>query len=232
MTVFCPRCGAEFRQTLMGTWFETAVSCAECGLTLADPPLMLARGSADDEVDYSLSGWLVADRATATAALAEVDIPYRWEPELVLVVPSVAEEEVDQIFEDLGSGEELAEGDVAVADDDEAAGDDEDGEDEDGAEGAEDDEDGGEEAQAAMADLFVAADRLQHDPSDLLLADRAFELSAVIAACAPPYGIARPVWRRIQTLASRVATGVEEGADEEALAADSRALRDFLRDLV
>jgi hypothetical protein len=29
-----------------------------------------------------------------------------------------------------------------------------------------------------------------------------------------------------------VAAGVEEGSDEEALAADSRALRDFLRDLV
>jgi hypothetical protein len=95
-----------------------------------------------------------------------------------------------------------------------------------------DDLDGGEEAQAAMADLFVAADRLQHAPTDLDLADEVAGLAATVDSCAPPYGIARPVWRRIQSLSSAVAAGLAEGADEDTVATDARALRDFLRDLV
>jgi hypothetical protein len=40
------------------------------------------------------------------------------------------------------------------------------------------------------------------------------------------------VWRQIQGLASALATDLEEAADEETVAADARALRDYLRDLV
>jgi len=228
MTTFCPRCGAEFAQVFKGEWFETAVRCGECGLTVADPPLMLARGPSDDEVEYSLGEWLVPERAAASAALAAVDIPYRWEAELVLVVPAVAEDEVDRLLEDLDPVDGTA-GDAGEGGGDVDAGDVGEGIE---AEVTDDDLDGGEQAQAAMADLFVAADRLQHDPADRDLAGELRTLTATVGASAPPYGIARPVWRRIQDLASTVVAGLDDGAAPETVAADTRALREFLRDLV
>jgi hypothetical protein len=226
MIAYCPRCGAELHELLKGEWFETPVRCTECGLAVADPPLMLARGPADEEVEYSLADWDVPDRSLATRGLVEVDIPYRWEPDLVLVVPVVAEEEVDQLFEDLaGDGDDdgdHGEPTDATGDVPGPGSDDED----------DDEEDGGEEAQAAMAELFVVADRLQHAPGDLDLGTQALDLAATVDGSAPPYGIARPVWRRIQTLSSTVASGLQEGVDEDTVATDARVLRDFLRDLV
>lgn len=170
---------------------------------------MLAEGPADEEVAYDLDGWDVPERAAATAALAEVDIPYRWEPDLVLVVPAVAEDEVDLLLEDLDPVEE--------------AGDEP---------GADDDADGGEVAQAAMSELFVVADRLQHTPDDAELGAVLVQLSGDVGESAPPYGIERPVWRRIQALAAATATAFEDGGDDETVATEARALRDFLRELV
>jgi len=194
-----------------GTDFvERTVRCVECALAVADPPAMLASGDAEDEVQYDLGEWATGERTSATTALLEVDIPYRWEHNLVLVVPAVAEDEVDLLLDELGETEEL--------EDDGAA-------------------DGGEEAQGAMADLFVAADRLQHDPSDASLAADVLEAATTIGACPPPYGIERPVWRRIQALAATLAADLEASelgtaADEETVAADARAVREYLRDLV
>jgi hypothetical protein len=237
MILFCPRCGAELHEILKGEWFESPVRCTDCGLSVADPPLMLARGPADDEVEYSLIDWQVPERALAVRALVEVDIPYRWERGLVLVVPAVAEEEVDQLFEDLAEADvddAGAPSEAATVDGDEVdaprpadlLGDDAEVGDDEG------DEDGGEEAQAAMADLFVAADRLQHSPADSALGGEVAGLASTVDGSAPPYGIAGPVWRRIQALSATVASGLAEGADEETVATDARALRDFLRDLV
>lgn len=223
MILYCPRCGAELHELFKGEWFESAVRCGDCGLAVSEPPLMLARSPADEEVEYSLADWDVADRSLATRGLVEVDIPYRWEPGLVLVIPVVAEEEVDLLFEDLAGDDDegLGETGDATGGPDPAADDE-----------AEDEEDGGEEAQAAMAELFVVADRLQHAPDDVDLGTQVLDLAATVDGSAPPYGIARPVWRRIQTLSSAVASGLQDGADEDTVATDARALRDFLRDLV
>jgi hypothetical protein len=205
MITYCPRCGAQFRDDVRGEWIETGVRCADCGLTVTDPPLMLARGNSEEEVEYALGDWQVGERGLATTALLEADIPYRWEAELVLVIPAVAEEEVDRLLEELDEVDELE-------DDDEA--------------------DGGEEAHGAMTDLFVAADRLQHTPDDAEVAADALYAAGMVSASLPPYGIARPVWRQIQGLAATVVTDLEEAADEDTVAADARALREYLRDLV
>ncbi len=206
MIVYCPRCGTPFREEVKGDWFESSVRCTECALTVAEPPLMLARGNDEDEVDYDLGEWQVGERSAATAALLEADIPYRWEENLVLAVPAVAEDEVDLLLDELEDVEELEE-------------------DDDGA-------DGGEEAQSAMADLFVAADRLQHDPADPEVVIEVVDAANVVTESLPPYGIARPVWKRIQELASTVVTDLEDAVDEDTVAADARALREYLRDLV
>jgi hypothetical protein len=205
MITYCPRCGARFRDELRGDWFEAATKCDDCGLAVADPPLMLARTNDEDEVQYDLAQWESGERGSATTALLEAEIPYRWEPDLVLVVPAVAEDEVDILLDELGESEELED---------------------DG------DADGGEEAQSAMGDLFVAADRLQHDPADAIVAADVLEAATTIAACLPPYGIERPVWRQIQALAATLLADLEETVDEETVAADARGVREYLRDLV
>ncbi len=206
MIIHCPRCGAPFPEEIRGDWLESSLRCADCAVLVTDPPLMLAMGNDEDEVDYDLGDWLPAERSAATAALVEVDIPYRWEGGLVLVVPAVTEEEVDLLLDELEEVEELEEDGGTV--------------------------DGGAMAQEAMGDLFVAADRLQHDPLDDKMAADLLMAAGTVSVSGPPYGIERPVWRRIQELASALATDLEEVADEGTVAGDARALREYLRDLV
>lgn len=209
--MFCPRCGAELVQEFKGNkWFESTLRCRACGLAGGGPPAMLAPGPEDDEVDYDLGEWPAAERGAVTAGLVSAEIPYRWEAELVLVVPAVAEEEVDHLLDDMEDAGEVADLDADP----------------------EGDPDGGEAAQAAMADLFVAADRLQHAPADADVAGDVKAAAAVVRASAPPYGIERPVWRKIQDLASTLVADVEEAADDEVVAAGARSVRDFLRDYV
>ena len=215
MITYCPRCGAQYREEVAGGGLEQAVRCRDCGLTAGDPPAMLAPGPDDDEVEYDLGDWPVAERGAVTAALANADIPYRWEAALALVVPTVAEDEVDLLLDELDEVDELSEAGANGADDQ-------------GDDGA----DGGEEAQAAMADLFVAADRLQHAPDDANIAADVTLAASVVRASAPPYGIDRPTWRQIQSLATAVVGDLEEGADEELVVADAQAVRDYLRDFV
>jgi hypothetical protein len=209
MILYCPRCGAPFREDFKGEWFESSLRCPECSLMVTEPPLMLAQGNDEDEVDYDLGEWEVGERGAATTALLEVDIPFRWEADLVLVVPAVAEDEVDRILDELEEVEELDE-------DEEGEG----------------DADGGALAQEAMGDLFVSADRLQHDPLDDRMQADLLMAAGTVGVSAPPYGVERSVWKRIQGLAEALATDLEAGADEETVAADARALREYLRDLV
>ena len=206
MITYCPRCGAQYREEPGGEWLETSARCVDCRLAVTAPPAMLARsGSGDDEVEYDLAEWDVPERGAATTALLEAEIPYRWEPDLILVGPAVGEDEVDRLLEDLDEVEE-AEDDGGI--------------------------DGGEEAQSAMADLFVAADRLQHAPADADLARDVVEATTTVRACLPPYGIDRPLWRQIQGLASTLVGDLEDSAEEEVVAEDARAVREFLRDYV
>ena len=206
MIIYCPRCGAPFLEQFKGEWFESPVRCPDCALTLDEQPLMLAKGNDEDEVDYDLGEWQVGERISATTALVEADIPFRWEPDLVLVVPAVAEDEVDLLLDELEEVDELEEDEGAS--------------------------DGGAMAQEAMGDLFVAADRLQHDPLDEKMAADLLMAAGTVSVSAPPYGVERPVWRQIQGLAATLATDLEEAADEDTVAADARALREYLRDLV
>jgi hypothetical protein len=211
MIAVCPRCGAEFPTRVHGAGVLVQTErCADCGVTVADPPPMLAPGPEEEEVEYGLAGWPASGRSQVVSGLLEAEIPYRWEPGLVLVVPAVAEEEVDRLLDEL-------EDDVAPVG---------------AADVAEDDADGGEEAQAAMADLFVAADRLQHAPADESIAGEVLGAATLVRASAPPYGIERPVWRRIQDLAGALVGDMDEAAGEDVVAEDARSLRDFLRDLV
>jgi hypothetical protein len=203
MILFCPRCGAQFPQGFKGEWFDTAPTCSECAVAVEDPPPMLA--PSDAELTYGLDEWPVSDRAALVAALSAEDIPYRWEEGVVLVVPEEVEDVVDGILDDLESTDETIGGpdDAAPID-------------------------GGEEAQAAMADLFVAADRLHRSPWDTEAAVALDDLADVVAESLPPYGVDAATWQQIADLALVVG----ESDDEQSTLDSTAALRDFLRPLV
>jgi hypothetical protein len=201
MILFCPRCGSELPHKFRGEWFDSGPTCSDCGVAVVDPPGMLA--PSDAEMTYGLDEWPVADRAAVTGALVDDDVPYRWEPGIVLVVPDSVETLVDVILDDLEQSDDdpVGEGDVAPdVDIDPGA-------------------DGGEEAQAAMADLFVVADRLHHAPWNPELNAELERLTDIVGAILPPYGMDASVWRHIHQLA----TAITLPADDDDSAASETA---------
>jgi hypothetical protein len=208
--LLCPRCGAPLAALYRGEWFETNPQCQDCGVALGQARPMLK--PSPDDVEYALGDWPAADRAQVTDVLAESDIPYRWidVPETVLIVPAAAEGMVDSLLD--GFEEESAP--AGDADEDETGNDD------------------SERAQAAMADLFVAADRLHHDPRNEFFVEEVAVAAEAVASSRAPYGIERGVWRRIQELAATLLSISEDSGDEDAVAAEARALRDFLASYV
>lgn len=212
MINFCPRCGAEFQVEILGEMIRASVRCPDCRLAITEVPAMLV--PSEHEVGYELVDWPVSDRGAVSAALAEVDIPFRWEVGLELVVPAEAEQQVDRILDEIQAESAGQSPDAALQAKEHA--------------GA----DGGEEAQAAMADLFVAADRLQHAPYDKAIGDDMVAAVATVAASLAPFGMEGPVWGRVQTLAAATAAAVEGDADGDVIVAAAREVRDFLRDYV
>ena len=83
-----------------------------------------------------------------------------------------------------------------------------------------------------MGDLFVAADRLQHDPRDAELAADVARAALAVRESLPPYGVERGVWRRVQNLGAALADSSSRGTVEDAIAAEAHALREFLREYV
>jgi hypothetical protein len=216
MNQFCPRCGALFAPDVNMEFSTTQALCVECGLSLEDPPELLPPSEVDDDqIAYDLAEWPPEDRTIATADLVEARIPYRWEDNIVLVVPAGSEEQVDAILDEIDEN--------ALADDSEALVDLETG------------EDGGEEAATAMSDLFIAADGLSHETYDEPKVVEFIEAASAVAQSLPPYGIELIVWNRIQAGASAIVTALEKGEDgddDEAVTEAARSLRDLLRHYV
>ena len=216
MNEFCPRCGAVFAPDPNLEFATTQVLCVDCGLSMEDPPPMLAPSdNDDDQIAYDLVEWPAGDRTIATADLVELGIPYRWEGNLVLIVPADTEEQVDAILDEIDEN--------AMTDDDV------DGE----ALLAEDSgEDGGEEAATAMSDLFIAADALQHGSFDEERVVEFMEAATAAGQVLPPYGIEARVWSRIQTAAAEIAATLEKGDQEGTAAGAAADLRNLLRQYV
>jgi Zn ribbon nucleic-acid-binding protein len=214
---FCPRCGAQFAPDVNVEFSSSQVLCVECGLSMEDPPELLAPSdNDDDQIAYDLVEWPPEDRTIATADLVELGIPYRWEDNLVLVVPAGVEEQVDAVLDEIDEN--------ALGDDEEDLSD---------ALLLEDNgEDGGEEAAEAMSDLFIAADALQHGAYDDQRVVEFMEAAAAAAQCLPPYGIEPQVWTRVQNSAAAIVSALEKGEDEESTMEAAAALRNLLRQYV
>ena len=214
MTRCCPFCGAESDLT--------TARCRDCRMALAEPSLAPPDADEDaDELVYELDDWPVDARVQVTSTLIERGIPCRWEPGLALVVSASDDEGTEAVLDEVEAAGVEDEWDDDVGD----LPPDPDLELEEG----DDDDDA---AHAAMGDLFVAADRLMHEPSDELVAAELGAAAAMVEDSAPPYGIDAELWDRIRALAAVVLADLDEGADDGAVARDARVLRDVLRPLV
>jgi len=205
--VYCPRCGAEVVAIVPAYLRVTDDRCRECGLAMAPVPPMLA--PSDGEVSYGLDEWPPGDRGAVTAGLTERGIRYRWEGDLVLIVPEATEQTVDLLLDEIEDAANAAESEAEASA-----------------------TDGGPEAQAAMAELFVIADRLHHVPFDAALAQEFEKAADRVAVSLPPYGIDTSLWRRIQELAAETITETRVLYNDDAVAERSGALRDLLREFV
>jgi len=236
VTACCPFCGAEYDVAAARCW-ECKVALVEPGSTPALPP-----DPGTEEVVYELDDWPVEARVQLTAVLAERGVACRWEPGMTLVVAAADDEATERVLDDIEEGE-LADGawddDEDDEDDDEdddvlsdrealvdavdgLTGDHDTGDDDDAGEG-------GDIAQAAMADLFVAADRLMHEPDDELVAAELGAAAAVVDDSPPPYGIDGEMWNRVRELAAVVVANLDAQVDDDDVARDARVLRDVLR---
>jgi hypothetical protein len=207
----CPFCGAESDLT--------TARCRDCKMALTEPSPVADTETDADEVVYELDDWPVGARVQVTSTLIERGIACRWEPGLTLVVAVADEEATESVLddvEDAGLDEEWDEDEGGLPVEAELEGD----------EGDEVDDD---IAQAAMGDLFVAADRLMHEPADDLVAAELGAAAALVDDSPPPYGIDPELWERVRELAAAVLADLDEGADEDAVARDARVLRDVLR---
>jgi hypothetical protein len=232
-----------------------AERCRDCNLSQdpgAEPAL--APDDAVDEVAYEVADWPVGSRLRLSAVLAERGVPWRWEPGLNLVVRESDDTTTEAVLDEIeaeevenqgaatdgGDGEDDAEdaGYESDVDDGEDDDDDEQDDDEQDDDGEEDDDDGA-VGQAAMADLFVAADRLIHDPESLEVAVDLDTAADVVESSPPPFGIDDATWSTIRQRAAAVRAALDAPEDDEAedvgedvdavVSERAQALRDTIR---
>jgi hypothetical protein len=161
------------------------------------------------KVVYELGGWDEARRADLAEALSAAGVAHGWDEEDDLVVLEEDEETVDPIVERL---DDDADGDGAASS------------------AADDGADDGLAAQDAMSELFVAADRLMHDPDDHEAVLRLVDATRLTESLALPYGFTAADWDPLVGAARELRDLLEaEDADEDAVIASATDLRGHLR---
>jgi hypothetical protein len=128
-----------------------------------------------EQVSYELDDWTDAQRDQLASALAQSTIEHAWDENGDLVVLEHDEERVDVLIDAIEEGRGLA--DVSDGDDDIDAG-----------------MVDGVGAQDVLSELFVAADRLMHDPLDHEGVLSLVDATRMADALPLPYGFAPAVW--------------------------------------
>jgi hypothetical protein len=168
-----------------------------------DEALDLELDPGSDKVAYDLSAWSDEQRGELVAALAEHAVPHEWSDDDELFVHEEDEQSVDELLDRALRGEAL------LPDGDEAPG------------------------AEVLGELFVAADRLMHDPRDhegtLSLMD-----SARVALEAPaPYGVDEKQWDALlDAVGSLVLLVGDQAIDDDAVIGQATTVRTILRPLV
>ncbi len=176
--------------------------CPDCGLAAGDGGAW-HRPFDGEEVRFLVDDLAPAERLGLTLALYDHDVPYRWDPGLVLVVRPEGAEVVRRRRVEPATGTDDGLEAEEVAEDDEPL----------------------------LGALFDLADRLATRPWEVAALDELTALEERIRSGAPPYGLGVGAWTALmEEVGAVVATGDE--ADLEATRQAARALRAALRDYV
>jgi hypothetical protein len=159
-----------------------------------------------DQLVYELDGWSVDDRHKLGESLIEAGVPFVWDASDALVVSAEDEDAVEKILDAIEYPDALE----AVTDD----------------EGAADDA-----AQDALSELFLAADRLMHDPSDEDGTDGLLKAAELATEVGVPYGLAPATWKAVVDHANDLRERLT-AADDEGVVESATALRSLLRPYV
>jgi hypothetical protein len=178
----------------------------------ADRDAFLDSGA--EQVSYDLADWDDDRRAELAQALDLAGIEHAWDEHGELVVLDTDEERVDAIVDAIEYPDQLEVDDEAELEaEDELAAD-------------------GLDPQDVLSELFVAADRLMHDPLDhegvLSLVD-----AARMAESLPlPYGFAPAVWQDLLGQVKRLQASLEGEVDDDSVIEQATTLRTTLRNFV
>jgi hypothetical protein len=181
-----------------------------------------AAGLGEDQgvVGYELGDWPEAKRDELTSVLEAAEIPFEWEDETNdLVVNGDDADRVENIIDELEYPDQLpvdGEGGPAVG--------------EGGTGGAGADE--GLAAQEAMSELFVASDRLMHDPEDHEGVLAAVDAARWAEALDLPFGFTPAVWNDLVGQAKALRRALEGEADDQEIMDRATTLRSLLRQYV
>lgn len=172
------------------------------------------------KVVYELEGWDERRRGELADALNEAGLAHGWDDEDDLVVLETDEDAVDPIVERI----EVA--DPNALDDENGDG----GTDQDPSQATAAEDDDGLAAQDAMSELFVAADRLMHDPDDHEAVLRLVDATRLTESLVLPYGFSAEDWDPLVRGARELRDLLEaEDADDDGIIASATDLRGRLR---
>ncbi len=156
-----------------------------------------------DQVAYDLSDWEDDAVTRLVAELRAADVPFGWGGQ-ELFVYGEDEETVDRLFDQVANPDQL------------------DAEPDDGPAGAE-----------LLGDIFVAADRLQHDAEDPDGIISLLESSQVVDGADRPYGLGKPEWEHLCELVSGLSELLQaDEVDGPAVESSARDLRTAIRPFV
>lgn len=179
-------------------------SCADCGVGLVDTPPMADDARNHDELIYELVDWSPEMRNQLSLVLEREGVAHEWEGH-DLVVAAAVEEQVDSFIDQVEQGDELP----AEA------------------------EDVDDEAEYnLLSDLFVAADRLGNDPSDLALCGDLVDAAGPARSMATPFGVDDVAWNRVLAQTAAVVDAIEAEAEDSVVGERARSLSDLLRGYV
>jgi hypothetical protein len=167
-----------------------------------------------EQVVFELEEWSDEKRVALSESLDEAGIPFGFDENDDLVVLEDDEERVEALLDQVDynfslDASEVAEGDVGPGEEDGLA------------------------AQDAMSELFVASDKLMHDPDQSSAVLRLTDAAAAVEAMAVPYGFAPGAWNEILELTGALRGLLEEpDSDDDAVVEAATALRNVLRQYV
>ena len=163
-------------------------------------------GLEGDQLIYELDEWSAADRTKLGEELTAAGVPFVWDASDSLVVADSDEDAVETILDAIEYPDALE----AVVDD-----------------RADDDE----AAQGALSELFLASDRLMHDPEDEDGTNGLIKAVELTSEVGVPYGLAPATWKAVVDHATELRERLN-GSDEEQIVESATALRSLLRPYV